>query len=310
MQCSVIISSSNRASSLEKTLNAFGRVFVPAGCQAELLVVDNASTDDTARVVRSFKSKNFTVRYIHEERPGKSYALNTGLAASCGEVILFTDDDVVPAEDWLEKMMRPLLQRECDGVVGRTELARHLLRPWMKPVHKLWLVAPDNPSDEAVELIGANMGVHRSVFRRIREFDPELGPGKTGFGEETLLSWQMNEAGFQLKRIPEALVVHHPDASRLLRSQWIASARKRGKTAAYILHHWHHANLKNIFMRQYYVFAKLIARRLVESLPPLDGEGSPPWEMSYITEIELSRQFRLERKRPRNYSLHGLQKVA
>src|ERR1700722_14629654 len=101
MKCSIIISSSNRATALEKTLRALGEVFIPTGWDAELIVVDNASKDHTADVVRASQLKNFKVRYLYESRMGKSNALNTGLAVAQGEVLLFTDDDVVPARDWL-----------------------------------------------------------------------------------------------------------------------------------------------------------------------------------------------------------------
>ena len=115
MKCSVIISSSNRADALEKTLRAFDDVCVPAGWQAELLVVDNASKDHTAEVVRAARLNNFKVRYLYEGRPGKSNALNAALAVAQGEVLLFTDDDVVPAKDWLEKIATPLVRHECEG---------------------------------------------------------------------------------------------------------------------------------------------------------------------------------------------------
>jgi glycosyltransferase involved in cell wall biosynthesis len=308
MECSVIISSSNRAAALKKTLHAFGEVCIPSGWSAELIVVDNASKDNTADVVRAVQLDNFKVHYLHESRVGKSHALNTGMAAAQGEALLFTDDDIVPEKDWLEKIATPLLQHKYEGVIGRTRLASHLLRDWMKPEHKLWLVAPDEPGEGELELIGANMGLHRSVFQRIEGFDPELGPGASGFGEETLLTWQMSEAGLRLGLVSEAVVVHHPDISRLLRSQWLAMARKRGRTAAYILHHWRHIELKRPFARLYYIGIKLGLRRLIQSLPPMEGEGSPPWEMSYVTEIEMCRQFIKERKRPRNYPRHGLQK--
>lgn len=304
---SIIISTQNRAQSLEKTLRAFGKVCIPAGWSAELIVVDNASKDHTAEVVRTIQLDNFTVRYLYEGRMGKSNALNTGLAAAQGEVLLFTDDDIVSAKDWLEKMATPLLQRECEGVMGQVQLADELLRPWMQADHKMALSVS---TGQMKELVGANMGLHRSVFRRISAFDPELGPGASGFGEETLLTWQMLAAGFRLQSVPEAFVVHHLDASRLLRSQWLKGARKRGASMAYILHHWQHGELSRPLVRYYYLSFKLFFRRMLQPPPALNKEGCPPWEMSYLAEMELCKQFLRERRRPRNYPRHGLKKVS
>jgi glycosyltransferase involved in cell wall biosynthesis len=306
---SIIISTQNRASSLEQTLRAFERVNVPSGWDVELIVVDNASTDRTAEVVRSAQIKKLKVWYLYEKRTGKSNALNTALAAAQGEVLLFTDDDVEPAADWLEKITAPLLLRECEGVIGQIHLANDLVRPWMKDDHRTALSTCGVNCEPPVELIGANMGLHRSVFERFPGFDPELGPGATGFGEETLLMCQMQEAGLRLKALPEASVIHHPDVSRLLRSQWLKVACQRGVSNAYILHHWRHAELKLPWFRYYYLFAKLWLRRMLQPPPSLDKEGCPPWEMSYVAEMALCRQFIQERKRPKKYPMQGFRKI-
>ena len=308
MKCSVIICSSNRAAALEKTLRAFGEINVPSGWDAELIVVDNGSKDRTAEIAQATRLENFKVRYLYEDRAGKSNALNTALAAAKGEVLLFTDDDVVPAKDWLEKIAAPLLNGKYEGVIGTIQLAENLSRPWLRQDHERALAAFVGNGRPITELIGANMGLHRSVFQHIPGFDPELGPGASGFGEETLLSWQMNQTGLRLGLVSEAMVVHHPDASRLSRAEWLKAARKRGGSLAYILYHWEHGELKRPLIRHHYLCAKLFLRRLLQPPPPPDTEGCPPWEMSYVAEIEMCRRFLQERKRSRNYDRHGLQK--
>jgi hypothetical protein len=153
------------------------------------------------------------------------------------------------------------------------------------------------------------MGLHRSVFQCIPGFDTELGPGISGFGEETLLTWQMEKAGLRLKWVPAAVVVHHPDVSRLSRAQWLNGSRKRGASMAYILHHWQHDQIKRPLVRYYYLSAKLLIRRMLQPPPKPNEEGCPPWEMSYAAEIEMCRQFIKERRRPRNYAWYGLKKI-
>lgn len=309
MKVSIIICTQNRAPSLAKTLQSFGRVNIPSGWNPELIVVDNGSTDETASVVKDARSK-FTLHYIYESKRGLSNARNAGLAAAEGEAILFTDDDVIPTEKWLEKMSTPLLRGECDGVVGSIQLAEHLLRSWMQPMHKVWLAAPDALPMGFPELIGANMGFHRKVLEQVPAFDPELGSGALGFAEETLFSEQLRSAGCRLRFLAEAAVVHHPDPSRLLRRQWLAAACKHGRSLAYVLHHWRHQPVKTPTLRICCLTVKLYLRRILQPPPPLDGEGCPTWEMSYVTEIEKCRQFIRERRRPRNYVRHGLRKQA
>ena len=310
MTVSIIICTRNRAESLRATLESIGKVAVPDGLTVELLVVDNGSTDHTRVVVSEARLSNLNLRYVSEPKPGKCHACNTGLSITHGEIILCTDEDICPAPDWLEKIVPPLLKQNFDAVVGRIESAEHLRRPWMEPFHKtlLTLTGLGWVGCMEREMVGANMGFRRSVLERVPAFDPELGPGALGFGEDTLFSWQLCEAGYRLCRIPEALVVHHFEPARLLHAQWLAAARNRGRTSAYLLHHWQHGKLKLPLFRYYYLSAKLFIRRILQPPPKPDEEGCPPWEMSYLAEMELCRQFIKERRRPRNYARHGLKK--
>jgi glycosyltransferase involved in cell wall biosynthesis len=307
---SIVICTRDRAEFLEQTLKAFGRVEVPAGWDVELLIVDNGSTDGTPAVVQSSRLTNLDIRYVCESKRGQSNARNAGLAKARGSVILFTDDDVAPAPDWLQRMALPLLEGACDAAVGRINLAAHLDRPWMEPQHRLWLAAPERAGDGRLELIGASMGFHRSVLDRVPGFDPELGPGALGFGDDTLFSMQVNHAGFRIREVPEALVVHYPDPARLRRCDWLEAARKRGRTQAYLHHHWLHVKacrlprLKSIMFKM-----KLRLRRLLQPQGPLEKEGCALWEISYVGNIEMCKQFLYESGRPRNYSKQGLARL-
>ena len=309
MNTSIIICTRNRARMLERTLRHFAEVCVPSGWDVELIIADNASTDDTAAVVGDAKLKNIEVRYLYEGRNGKSNALNASLVQARGQIILFTDDDVAPAKDWLERMGRPLLERKWDGAVGRIELAKELCRPWMTKTQKAGLAFYDGPGDRPLEFTGANMGVHRSVFERVPAFDPEIGAGALGNSEDMLFSWQLAEAGFRLRYVAEASVVHYPDPTRLLRRHCLSAARTFGASKAYVLHHWQHEKLPFPRLRYCYVGLKLNLRRLLEPPSPLDAEGIAPWEMSYVAELERCRHFLIERRRPRNYSKRGLRKI-
>ena len=302
---SVIICTHNNVDSLARTLHAFQQIQVPEGWNVEILVVDNASTDETADVVKA-ATFGLQTSYYFEPEKGLSRARNAGLAVASGEVILFTDDDVIPCSDWLEKMARPLLTRQCDAITGRIYLAKHLVRPWMHPMHDVWLAAARVVT---VELVGACMGIHRRVLEKIPGFDVELGAGALGFAEETLFSNQLVAAGYTINIIDEPCVEHHPRESRLARREWLAAAKHRGRSAAYVLYHWEHEDLNCPFLQSCYYQLKLWARRVVQPPPRLDEEGSPSWELSYIVEREKYRGFMKEQIRPRKYAWHGLQKI-
>lgn len=307
---SIVICSANRATTLARTLDVFHRISVPFGWEVELIVVDNASTDGTRQVVASFDRPDIVSRYLFEPKRGKGNALNTGIAAARGEILLFTDDDVRPADDWIEKLARPLVSGEAEAVGGKILLAPYLIRPWLSDSYKRWLAWCEEPDPAySLELIGANMGILRTALRYVPAFDPELGPGAAGLGEDTLLSWQMVKAGLRVRFIPEAVVVHHPDEARLRRSSWLSMARSHGRKDAYILHHWKHEILTVPILRMIWLCLKLKLRRVLQPPVPLHGEGCERWEMSYVGDIEMCRAYRLQRLRQRNYTLQGLKRL-
>jgi glycosyltransferase involved in cell wall biosynthesis len=310
MDISIIICTRNRARSLKQTLEAINRVNPVPGLTAELIVVNNGSTDDTEQVLRSAVFSEIKFRAIVEPRKGLAVARNRGVREAAGEILVFTDDDIVPSQHWLEKMVAPLLARQCEGVAGRIELAPELRRPWMVSQHKVWLAADDQPEAGKLQLVGANMAFHRSVLERVPAFDEELGAGALGSFEETLFSWQLSEAGLRLRYAPDAVVVHYPDASRLLRSSWLDAARLQGVSAAYVCYHWQQEDLPLPLWRLNFLKFKLFVRRLFSSPAAMNAEGIAAWEMSYVCEMEKQRGFLNERRRPRNYLKRALIKTA
>ncbi|HEV2454699.1 MAG TPA: hypothetical protein VGY98_10575, partial [Verrucomicrobiae bacterium] len=140
-------------------------------------------------------------------------------------------------------------------------------------------------------------------------FDPELGPGALGYADDTLFGLQLMEAGYEIKYADGAVVVHHPDKSRLTRGAWLDAACQRARSNAYLLHHWKHAKIKFLWIRSLWLLMKLNLRRILRPPPPLDSEGCPYWEWSYVYDLAFYRQYRIERTRPRNYARHGLKKL-
>src|SRR5437763_1886582 len=92
----------NRAALLEWTLTEMLLLRIPEPVTWELLVVNNNSTDETESVIARFAGK-LPIRGIFEARQGQSHARNRLVAEAAGELILWTDDDVLVAPDWMEQ---------------------------------------------------------------------------------------------------------------------------------------------------------------------------------------------------------------
>src|SRR6266511_1998288 len=100
MLVSVAICTWNRARLLDLTLAELRRLRVPEGVEWELLVVNNNSPDDTAAVVARH-APHLPLRALTELRQGLSHARNAAVTAARGDLVLFTDDDVLVDPEWL-----------------------------------------------------------------------------------------------------------------------------------------------------------------------------------------------------------------
>ena len=310
---SIIICTRNRATDLRHTLEGFGTINPPAGMPVELIVVDNGSTDRTPDVVREMKLPWLIMRYVFEPRKGKGFAYNAALAAATGEILVFTDDDVRPPQNWIEGMAKPILSGHAEAVLGAIKMAPHLEREWMTPYHRSWfctdtLMQPGVP----LGLIGANMAFARSILKKVPAFDVELGPGRLGFREDSLLSAQLEQAGYRLAAVTNVVVEHHFDPDRLSRRSLLHRVKCEGHSSAYIAYHWQHDVISRqrceevIRDRRW----KLIRTRLKAIIKGRANAIPTEAEMRLTQELAFHQQYLVESVRPRNYERFGLVKIA
>lgn len=114
MKASVIVCTRNRAGSIPETLEALSQL---KDADYEVLIVDSSSGDDRVRTAQL--AARFGARYVPEPRPGLSLARNTGIAAATNEIIAFTDDDCIPAQDWLAKKLANYSAPDVWACTGR-----------------------------------------------------------------------------------------------------------------------------------------------------------------------------------------------
>jgi len=105
MRITVAICTFNRAKLLARTLSCVEGVAVPDGIELQLVVVDNNSTDETDSVLSSFESRLPLLR-LFEPKQGHTNARNTAIEHARGELILWTDDDVLVGREWIAEYAR------------------------------------------------------------------------------------------------------------------------------------------------------------------------------------------------------------
>ena len=231
---SVIIATHNRSVLLARTLDAIARQRWPRESM-EVIVADNRSTDDTPAVVEAARAAGLPVRYLFEQRPGKSHAVNAALALAQGDLIAFTDDDVQPEAEWLGALAHAVDQTGVDFVAGRILPIWECSPPdWMSPALHGVLAVPDNGTapqpiaagTSGVMPIGANMAVRSDVIAKVGGLRTDLGKleGSLRTGEDHEFFLRLIHGGYRGTYEPSALVRHLVPASRLRRgyfARWL-----------------------------------------------------------------------------------------
>jgi glycosyltransferase involved in cell wall biosynthesis len=215
LELTVVIVTRNRASVLEGALDSLAAQQPAAGW--ELVIVDNGSTDHTAIVVQRFRDR-LPVSASWEPRPGKSRALNRALDIARGQVVAFTDDDVLLSPVWLREYLRgsrlypdaavfcgPIVPAFPPGVpawLAEHEFSHAAFARFEPRTPEGLLPAPALP-------FGPNFAIRRSRAQGMR-FSLELGPSERGsfMCEDVEFVGRFRRRGEQMIFLPAASVTH------------------------------------------------------------------------------------------------------
>lgn len=247
----VLICTYNRAGLLEETLKALAGAIRPPECDVDVVVVDNNSTDATRTVVeRAAAAGPWPVQYTLETSQGKSYALNRGLAMARGDVLALTDDDVLPAADWLLRIVQRFRTQDLVFVFGKvlprweappppemlTTSARDIWGPLALIDYGDEPMAYDRETFGVRRLpIGANLAILRADVERVGGWRTDLGKV-----DNSLIAGEDHELCVRLYRAdryrglydPSVVVQHFVPASRVTRAYFRRWFYWHGRTMA------------------------------------------------------------------------------
>ena len=241
MRATAAICTHNRAGVFERAVERALRE--AQACDAEVLVVDNASTDATPAVLARLQHETPALRLVREPRLGLSAARNRALAEARGEVVAFLDDDAVPRPGWLAAHLAPYDTPEVISVGGRIRLAFSAPPPaWLAPSLHCAFGAFDlgdaprrvryRPGDEYP--YGGNISFRRTTAQAFGGFSTRMGlRGSVQLQhEETDLCYRIDHAGGEIRYAPAAVVDHAVLAERLTPAWLIARHWHRGQSDA------------------------------------------------------------------------------
>jgi glycosyltransferase involved in cell wall biosynthesis len=228
---SAVICTHNRADYLQKALASLSRQTL-AAAEFEVLVVDNASTDATPRIVETLMNRMSNLRYLREDRLGLSYARNAGAHAARGPYVACLDDDARADRAWLARLLHVFERSDpapaCIG--GRVWLDWGGRVPRWLPARYYSLYTfvdhgdGDRPLGPREYLVGANIAFRRDVLLDLGGFDPNLGRKGSMLlsGEESAIVCKIRRRGLAIYYAGSAPVWHAVPFSRRRRS-WLWS---------------------------------------------------------------------------------------
>jgi glycosyltransferase involved in cell wall biosynthesis len=194
MNVSIIFSSYNGALTLPLMLEALCAMNSPSGVEWEIIAVNNNSKDRTQEILLSYTDR-LPLKVLFEAKQGKNVALNSAVAIAKGDLLIFTDDDVLPATDWLQGYCT-LMEQYPDVDLFGGKIEPHWIQMPNKslldeiPLGIAYAITPDDLRDGEVlpgKIWGPNMAVRKRVFRAGLDFNENIGPtmGSYIMGSET-----------------------------------------------------------------------------------------------------------------------------
>lgn len=191
----------------------------PSQLAAEIIVVDDGSSDDTASSLPQVTGLRYHRRAVNG---GFIAACNDGAALARGEYVVFLNNDTVPQPGWLDALLATFADHPRTGLVGaqllypdgRLQEAGGIVYSDGSGCNYGRFASPDAPRYAFVREVdycsGAAIAVPRAQFSRLGGFDPRYSPA---YYEDTDLAFAVRAAGFDTLYQPAARVVHMEGAT-------------------------------------------------------------------------------------------------
>lgn len=206
-EISVVIPTFNRLETLREVIPALLRQDLRAD-RYEIVIADSLSTDGTREFLRELGRDDARVRYEPGPYTGRAMARNAGIAAARGEIVVFTDSDILASHDLLSQHLARHRARTGIAVVGWevqvdtfAQYERYVARPESRPS----LHPPTRTQLSWLYFMTGNASVRKTDLARVGCFDEAF----TGYGHEDLeLGYRLERAGLRIVYEARAINYH------------------------------------------------------------------------------------------------------
>ena len=238
---SIIIPTFNRAHLLSTTVDSFLVQDYPQD-RFEIIIANNNSTDNTQEIIVPYCQGNFRVFSVFEARQGVHYARNSAARIARGDILYFTDDDMIADPSLIREIVTVFgldasIGSATGKIIGRfdapppTWVQKHMIN------HHLSLTNEDKPEELIISpkdiVYSCHQAIKRDVFFQCGGFNPEntagvwVGDGETGIGI------RMEAAGYKFAYTPRSIIHHMIPESRTTLTYLIKRYGNQGNSDSY-----------------------------------------------------------------------------
>jgi GT2 family glycosyltransferase len=233
VKVSVVICTRNRPDTLGQALESVAECEFPG---FDVHVMDQSTDDKSQKVVEEIAARfahKLKINYHHLDKAGLSRAYNLGIAASDGEIVACTDDDVVVPKDWVLQIAKAF---EADPEAGLL-YGQVLVPESLQEAERNGLIVPALPILKYERLIkggtlykvfgmGANFALRRSILDKVGPFDEALGGGgPLRSSQDFDFAYRVYRAGYAVILVPDVKVDHYGSRTS---DQWPATMKAYG----------------------------------------------------------------------------------
>ncbi|MBN1415981.1 MAG: glycosyltransferase [Bacteroidales bacterium] len=281
---SVLICTYNGSQRLHQTLNAFKDQINTENIHWEVLLIDNASTDNTSEVAEKLlKDSNITYTLLHEPRPGKTNAIESGFGKAQYEYVCIVDDDNWVCRDYVYKVFHVMFNHPDVAVCGAKGEGVFEEDPpsWFKYIETAYGIGPQGKGDGYLGpsrdcLYGASSVIRKTYWEELKKAGFKFNlSGRKGeslsSGEDNELCQAMVLRGHKLWYSPSITFKHYMPASRINLPYLIRLMKAFGRydviAYQYRIYENRYNYIKRLVLSTYFLHIMYYVYRLIRSIP-------------------------------------------
>lgn len=250
----------------------------------EIIVIDDKSTDKTAKIVQTLSQKNSQIKLIQNERnSGRGFSRARGVEVAKGEYIIFVDADIILPKNWISRCMQAL--SEYDGVGGIAAPDGDVCY-----VYRIFNLRPKVVA-HTTDISGGN-GIFKRIVLQSIHYDPDMRDG-----EDVDMTWKLKKVGFKTRSLPDLVCEHREYKTFVTSLRWMY---EQGIGANRLLVRFQQTRLPDI---TFFAFVALLGFTLVITYWSPIGLLLPVLYVGIVSAAHMYKKFQITTKTWLNFVL-------